>query len=263
MQRVEDLIAYEDAHVLVVRKPVGVATQSERGFSEDLLSSVLTYRVKKNEPAYGAVINRLDKPVGGLVLIAKDKKTAEQLSALSGEHSIEKWYYALVTGTLSDKGEYTDYLMKDAKTNLSYVVEELNASEVTTGTGEASAPKGGPVPPRGNQKQTQSNGPKKAKLIYEPIQTVTIEDTTYTLVRVRLLTGRHHQIRVQMAHHGHPLYGDLKYNEAFATRRGVSPALFAYHLSFRNPYGADQITVECAPQNEPLKGLLHEDTLRV
>ena len=221
---IEKRIAYEDEHVLIVKKPVGMASQSEKGFAEDCLSAVLGYRTRKGEPVYGAVINRLDKPVGGLVLIAKDRETAGKLSALSGEHSIEKKYYALVTGTVTEKGEYTDELYKDPKANLSYVADPVNG-----------------VIPSGAQL-------KKAKLLYEPVGTVSVEGETCTLLRIKLLTGRHHQIRVQMAYHGHPLYGDCKYNPACAQRRDVSPALYAYRLSFANPYGADHITVECLPE---------------
>ncbi len=217
---IEKNIAYEDEHLFIVKKPVGIASQSERGFSQDLLSAALTYRVRKGEPSYGAIINRLDKPVGGLVLIAKDKQTAQKLSALSGEHSIEKWYYAVVEGELSGKGEFSDYIQKDEKENQSFIVPETEAN-----TGKA----------------------KRAKLLYEAVRMIEINGVTHTLLRVRLLTGRHHQIRVQMAYHGHPLYGDMKYNATYANQRGVSPALFAYHLSFQNPYGADHITVECEP----------------
>ena len=90
-------------------------SQSDRTFEQDLVSYVLTHRTEQNEPAYAAIINRLDKPVGGLVLFAKNKKAAAGLSAVSGEHGIEKNYYALVKGSPCDKGEFTDYLLKDGK----------------------------------------------------------------------------------------------------------------------------------------------------
>lgn len=211
------LIVYEDNNIIICNKPVGMASQSERSFEPDLLSKMLGYRTEKGEPAYLAIINRLDKPVGGLVLFAKNKKTAANLSAMSGEHSIEKMYYALVEGELPEKGEYLDFLLKEAKGNISKVVKE--------GT----------------------EGAKKARLMYEKVRERQIDGVLYTLVRVRLLTGRHHQIRLQFSHNGHPLYGDMKYNKAFADKRGVSPALFAYHLSFKNPAGIDQITVEVEP----------------
>lgn len=209
-------IVYEDKHIIICNKPAGVSSQSDKSFDVDLTSQVLTYRTSKKEPAQAHIINRLDKPVGGLVLFAKDKETAAKLSALSGEHSIEKSYYALVSGDVKEKDILTDYLLKDAKNNISKVVSE------------------------------NTSGAKKASLIYEKIGSKTIAGKQYSLVKIRLFTGRHHQIRVQFASRNHPLYGDVKYNPEFAAKRGVrvTPALFAYRLSFENPYGAERITVE-------------------
>ena len=214
----KDLIVYEDNNILICNKPVGMASQSERSFDVDLVSKVLTYRTEKGEPVYAAIINRLDKPVGGLVLFAKDKRTAAGLSAVSGKHSIEKYYYAVVTGNPGEKGEYTDWLLKENKGNVSKVVKENTA------------------------------GAKKAVLSYNTLESIVIEGVEYSLVKIRLLTGRHHQIRLQFSHHGHALYGDMKYNPEFAGKRGVSPALFAYHLAFDNPVGADRISVEVKPE---------------
>ncbi len=213
-------IVYEDNNIIICEKRPGVASQSDRTFETDLLSSVLTYRAGRGEAADAYIINRLDKPVGGLVLFAKNKKTAGLLSALSGEHSIEKKYYAVVKGELTGKGEFTDYLIKDAKTNVSRIADE------------------------------KTNGAKKAMLSYEALESRETDGVMYTLVRVRLYTGRHHQIRVQFAGRGHGLYGDMKYNPDFASARGVVPALFAYSLSFNNPMGADRICVEIQPQGK-------------
>ena len=213
-------IVYEDEQIIICNKRPGVASQSEKGFEVDLLSSVLTYRTQKKEPAVAHVINRLDKPVGGLVLFAKDKQTAAALSALSGEHSIEKTYYAVVEGILEDKGEFKDFLVKDGKTNVSRVCDA-------------------------NEKDA-----KKALLSYETLETRKIDGQTYSLVRIKLYTGRHHQIRVQFSSRGHALYGDMKYNKNFAGKRGVVPALFAYSLSFNNPSGAERIRVEVKPEGK-------------
>lgn len=213
-------IAYEDNNIIICEKPVGVASQSDRTLETDLLSAVLTYRTGRGEPAKAYIINRLDKPVGGLVLFAKDKTTAAALSAMSGEHSIEKQYFAVVCGELTGKGEFTDYLVKDAGTNVSKAVPE--------GT----------------------SGAKKAMLAYEALEQKELDGRICTLVRIRLYTGRHHQIRVQFSSRGYALYGDMKYNPDFAKTRGVSPALFAYSLSFNNPKGADRIKVEVIPKGK-------------
>lgn len=211
-------IVYEDNNIIICNKPVGMASQSERGFEPDLLGEIKKYRAVHGSAGDTYIINRLDKPVGGLVLFALNKKTAASLSAMSGSHSIDKEYYAVVKGIIDDKGEYTDYLVKNPGKNMSYVDNDKPA------------------------------GARKASLSYELIKTKEYDGQEYSLIRVRLYTGRHHQIRVQMAYHGHPLYGDLKYNPDFSGRKGVFPMLFAYRLSFNNPAGPDRITVEVSPE---------------
>ena len=213
-------IVYEDKNIIICNKRPGVASQSEKGFEVDLLSSVLTYRTQKKEAALAHIINRLDKPVGGLVLFAKDKQTAAALSALSGEHSIEKMYYAVVEGNTEARGEFKDFLVRDGKTNVSRVC------------------------------LADVKDAKKALLSYETLETKEIEGEIYSLVRIKLYTGRHHQIRVQFSNRGHALYGDVKYNKKFSQKRGVVPALFAYSLSFNNPSGAERIRVEVKPEGK-------------
>lgn len=211
-------IIYEDNNIIICRKPAGTASQSERSFENDLLSMVKTYRASKGDCKTDThIINRLDKPVAGLVLFALNKQTAAKLSAMSGEHSIDKSYYAIVSGRPAPKGEMTDYLIRDGRNNISRIADADTA------------------------------GAKKARLAYETLETMELDGGVYSLVRIKLYTGRHHQIRVQFAARGHGLYGDTKYNPDFAGVRGVMPQLFAYRLSFANPAGADRITVEIQP----------------
>ncbi len=177
-------IIYEDKNMIVVNKPAGQLVQSGRSFELDLTSEVLNYRCEKGEEAYAAVINRLDRPVSGLVLFAKNKKEASRLSSLMQKEGFCKQYYAVCCGKLPDKnGEFVDYLLKDGKNNVSKVVREGTA------------------------------GAKYAKLLYETLKEIEKDDKVYTLVKVTLITGRHHQIRVQFAHRNHPLLGDTKYGE--------------------------------------------------
>lgn len=211
-------IVYEDGNIIICNKPAGIASQSDRSFDADLLGGVKTYRSERGDKGDTFIINRLDKPVGGLVLFALNKKTAVALSAMSGAHSIEKCYYAVVCGVSEPKGAYNDWLIKDPKENYSKAV-----------------PEGTP-------------GAKKAALNYETVNSRMIDGVMYSLVKIKLHTGRHHQIRVQFASHGHAIYGDTKYNPAFAGRRGVTPALFAYMLSFNNPSGAERVSVEIKPK---------------
>ncbi len=211
-------IVFEEENIIICNKPPGVASQSDKTFETDLNSGILTYLVESGKAPYCTPINRLDKPVGGLVLFACDKKTASKLSAMTGEHAIEKYYYAVVKGVMIGKGEFVDYLIKEPRNNLSKVVSK------------------------------DVKGSKKAILLYEALETKQIEGQDYTLLRIRLLTGRHHQIRVQLASREHCLYGDMKYNSEFIQSRGVFPALFAYKLSFVNPNGLPKITVEVEPK---------------
>ena len=121
-------VIYEDKDKIIVNKPAGQLSQSARGFDMDLVSEVLTYRKNKGEEAYAAIINRLDRPVSGLVLIAKNKKEAARLSALMQRESLCKQYLVLVCGRPhSDTGTFTDYLLKNSKDNTSKVVSKEQA----------------------------------------------------------------------------------------------------------------------------------------
>lgn len=211
-------IVYEDDNIIICHKPAGQASQSDRTFERDLLSEVMTYRTTRKESPEVHIINRLDKPVEGLVLFAKNQKTARKLSAMSGEHSIEKKYYAVICGELNGNGEFKDYLIKESRENYSKVVSKDVA------------------------------GAKKASLSYSVLDHRVVDGRTYSLVEVCLHTGRHHQIRVQFSSRGLPLYGDVKYNPEYGDRRDVTPGLFAYSLSFNNPWGVDRIKVEIQPQ---------------
>lgn len=210
-------IVYEDADIIICNKPAGIPSQSDRSFDADLLGGVKTYRSERGDKGDTFIVNRLDKPVGGLVLFALNKRTAAALSAMTGEHSVEKCYYAVAGGVTEPKGSFNDWLLKEPKANYSRTVPEGTA------------------------------GAKKAALAYETLASKQIDGELYSLVRVRLYTGRHHQIRVQFAAHGHALYGDIKYNRAFAGQKNVMPALFAYTLSFNNPSGAERVSVGIKP----------------
>lgn len=200
-------IIYEDKEFIVYNKPAGMLVQSDKSFQVDLVSSLLTYLVQKGEKPNLSVINRLDRPVSGLVLLAKNKEAAAKVSKELAAGRMDKEYFAVVQGEFScKKGVFTDYLQKDAKTNTSRVVSE------------------------------KSRDAKKAVLEYEVIAVAESDEQSkdiLSLVRIHLLTGRHHQIRVQFSSRGHALYGDTKYNTKFKDKKGwFQIALCSYKLSF-------------------------------
>lgn len=194
-------IIYEDSEILLVVKPAGVATESRRIGEKDMVSMLKNYRIGQGEDTYIGMIHRLDQPVGGLLLFAKTKEAAASLSRQIQEKTVEKYYQAILCGEIEEAGELTDYLLKDGKTNLSRVVNK------------------------------NTPGAKKALLKFKNIKSV----GKNSLVEIKLETGRHHQIRVQMAHHGFPLLGDRKYNPEAAGNSFRKLALFAWKLKFRHP----------------------------
>lgn len=221
-------ILYEDKDIIVVKKPVGIESQSGRGFGADMVSEIKRYihnsSPKAGEP-YVGVIHRLDKPVSGIMVYAKTKDAAAALSRQVTDRSMGKKYLAVACGKPVDKVDnFVDYLLKDGKTNTSRIVDKC------------------------------INGGKLAKLQFRELESRSVEPYgELSLLEVELLTGRHHQIRVQMAGHGLPLWGDNKYNPAFAAgtgRAAVHVALFAFELSFDHPVTGEPMAFSRRPDSE-------------
>lgn len=219
-------IKYEDSEIILMVKPAGIATESRRIGEKDMVSMVKNYRAGKGESSYIGMVHRLDQPVGGLLLFAKTKEAAAKLSGQIQSGTMEKFYQALLCGRIEAEGELTEYLLKEGKGNISRVVR-----------------KGTP-------------GAKRASLRFRRLDVFSEEElgkcgpvengvqpersNEVSLVEIKLNTGRHHQIRAQMAHHGFPLLGDRKYNiqetsqsKSAGRRQGL--ALFAWKLKFRHP----------------------------
>lgn len=198
-------IIYEDDTMLVCDKKAGVPVQSSRVGMRDMESMVRNYLVKKQgtQNSYAAVVHRLDQPVEGLIIFARTKQAAAHLSEQIKNHTADKYYLAVVEGAFEEKkGQLTDYLKKDSKLNCSSVVD-----------------------------QSDKEG-KESRLEYEVLET----KGERQLLKIHLLTGRHHQIRVQLSHAGHPIVGDTKYNPTYQnTRERIFPALCAYQLSVTHP----------------------------
>ena len=199
-------ILYEDDQIIVVEKPVGIESQSNRTFEPDMVSEVKKHinslSPKKGEP-YVGVIHRLDKPVGGIMVYAKNKKAAAALSKQVQEHKLQKTYRAVVCGKPVDNvGNFVDYVLSVQKANVSKIVDK------------------------------GITGAKKAELDYRVVDTAEKEGQELSLVEIHLKTGRHHQIRVQFAGHGYPLWADARYGTA-VPRQNV--ALSSCGLAFEHP----------------------------
>lgn len=251
-------ILYEDNDLLVCHKPAGIATQTARIGQADMASEMENYLARSLPQSIGHnssvrphihVIHRLDQPVEGILVFAKQAPAAASLSAQAAGEEMEKEYLALVCdqrgeGERKQSGTLADYLIKDGKTNTSRV-----------------------VPP-------EVKGAKEARLRYEILQEESPEilfpakkDTSEgeserrcAVVRIRLYTGRHHQIRVQMANAGMPLLGDRKYagQEAAALSEDLGIreiALCAYRLSFCHPKTGERLHFEIMPEGAAFRGI--------
>lgn len=218
-------ILYEDNDVIVCRKPAGIATQTARVGQADMVSEISNYLKRTHPdwktPPYVGVVHRLDQPVEGILVFAGNKTAAADLSRQASGEGMKKEYLAVVCGKPIPKaGELKDYLLKDGKSNTSRV-----------------------VPP-------EVKGAKEARLSYEMVS----EGISGTaLVRVRLYTGRHHQIRVQMANAGMALLGDRKYAgeaaAALSLELGIREiGLCAYRLAFTHPKTGERMRFEVEPE---------------
>ena len=199
-------ILYEDDAILVCVKPAGIATQTKRIGEKDMESMLRTYRVQKGEPPYIGVIHRLDQPVKGVMVFAKTKEAASDLSRQVAAKMADKFYYAMVDGVPEKKKEsLEDYLQRYGRTNISKVVPK--------GTVDA----------------------KRAELSYEVLET----DGKRSVLKIQLATGRHHQIRVQLSNAGWPIVGDRKYNRNVRPEETKEPdrelALCSYKIGFTHP----------------------------
>lgn len=196
-------ILYEDDTIIVCIKEAGVATQTKQIGQKDMESMLRTYRMQKGEASYIGVVHRLDQPVSGVMVFAKTKEAAADLSRQVSTKMADKYYYAVTDGVPDkEKGSLENYLLRDGKTNLSKVVSSKEA------------------------------GAKRAQLSYE----VLAKNHEKALVRVKLETGRHHQIRVQFANAGWPLVGDRKYNfKEHMQTHGSPMCLCSYKIGFIHP----------------------------
>lgn len=230
-------IVYEDEAVLVIRKPAGLATESAGIGQKDVVSELKNYVAKKNpgKMPYLGIVHRLDQPVEGLLVFAKTKKAAENLTAQLGKGMLKKEYLAVVCGKVPENtGRLVDYLAKEK----GMAVVKNAADAKTEKDVDAQAEKA--ADPQA----------KKAVLTY----TKKAETEKFTLLAVQIETGRFHQIRAQLSHAGFPILGDEKYGseeskELSREKKIRFTALCAASLSFRHPVTGKFMAFTQTPQN--------------
>ncbi len=246
-------IIYEDQEILVCEKPPGIPSQSDKSGDYDMVNYLKNYIYRQNPKGgqpYIGVVHRLDRPVGGVMVFAKHAQAAGRLSESIRTGAMKKRYYVVLNfdGTHKTADEWvqlTDYLAKDARTNLSCVVE-MNVEE--TGRDAVSLGKRAPGIHASGSAGNGKQDAKRAELLY---QVKAVKDGL-SLVEVELLTGRHHQIRVQMAAHLGGIWGDTKYNSEFQTKKGwYEMGLYSHYLEFPHPKTGKLVSFEQTPKTEP------------
>lgn len=228
---IEERILYEDNHLIVLEKFPGEIVQGDKTGDVPLSEYVKNYlKDKYHKPGnvFVGVIHRLDRPVGGILVLAKTSKALARMNRVFSERQTEKLYLAVVESKPPfDEAELIHYLKKNEKINKVFVSSE----------------------PKKNYQE--------ARLQYQFLSL----SERYFLLLVKLLTGRHHQIRAQLSYIGCPIKGDLKYG-ARRSNPDASISLWAWKLTFEHPVSHQQLTFKSLPPLvEPWKTLLKNANL--
>lgn len=242
-------ILFEDEHIIVCYKPSGIPTQTAKLGAIDMASLLKNYLYKnqkdKKEP-YVAVIHRLDQPVEGILVFAKTPFAAKELNkGMQNGAGFGKYYKAVLCGVPEKrKGMLENYLVKDGKTNTSRVCDatEKDAKKAILEYEILSI----------NGKEAE-----ETTSTCEPSNTQEKSQDVKTLVCIKLHTGRHHQIRVQMANIGCPIWGDTKYGadkeSTNVDKSWKQIALCAYRLEFVHPKTKKKMEFKIEPESEGFK----------
>lgn len=207
-------ILFEDNHLLAIHKPAGVLSQEDYSGEPDVLTLCRAYLKKEyNKPGnvFLGLVHRLDRPVAGVMLLAKTSKAASRISEQIRKRTVKKRYLAVVEGNPYEHGMFIHYLQKNRETNRVSVVEP----------GKSKA--------------------QKAELTYQKKE----NKNKLSLLSITLITGRPHQIRVQLAHEGFPIIGDSKYGKS--SDSGI--ALFASELEIIHPTLKKPVVFSATPSN--------------
>ena len=214
-------VVYEDNHIIIVNKQSGEIVQGDKTGDRPLSDIVKQYikeKYQKPGEVFLGVVHRLDRPVSGLVVFARTSKALTRLNKMFAEGEVHKTYWAIVKNTPEQpEGTLTHWLVRNEKQNKSYAFT------------------------------TEKPNAKKAILKYKVIGC----SNNYTLLEVNLMTGRHHQIRCQLAAMGCPIKGDLKYGAPRSNPDG-SISLMSRHVEFTHPVSKQQIAVEAPLPEDPL-----------
>ena len=214
-------VVYEDNHIIIVNKQSGEIVQGDKTGDRPLSDIVKDYikeRYAKPGAVFLGVVHRLDRPVSGLVVFARTSKALARLNKMFAESEVHKTYWAIVKNTPREpEGTLTHWLVRNEKQNKSYAYDQ------------------------------EKPNAKKAILKYRVIG----HSDNYTLLEVQLMTGRHHQIRCQLAAMGCPIKGDLKYGAPRSNPDG-SISLMARRVEFIHPVSKEPIVAEAPLPDDPL-----------
>ncbi len=229
-------ILYEDNHIIAVNKAVGEIVQADKTGDKPLSDQVKEYiKEKYNKPGdvFLGVTHRLDRPTTGVVLFARTSKALVRLNDMFRSHDgIKKTYWAIVQGKPPVPGaRLQNWLLRNEKQNKSYIVKENTISAES----------------RIDATPSRLNKPQLAVLEY---RTLAAGDN-YSLLEVNLLTGRHHQIRCQLAAIGCPVKGDLKYGAKRSNPDG-GICLHARRIEFIHPVSKQNIIIDAPAPNDNL-----------
>lgn len=241
-------IIYEDKHIVVAYKPAGLATQTARVGQQDMVSELKNYL----KSPYLGLVHRLDQPVEGLLVFARDKTAAASLTKQLQQDMLNKQYYAVVCGhPAAERGELVDYLYKagsaesngrrknSTQENRAVIVSAEDAEEI------------------------RRTGAKKAVLEYSVLHDTSVPLQTVCMLDIHLKTGRFHQIRAQLSHAGIPILGDDKYgteaSKLLSRELAVDHvALCAYRLQFRHPVTNELMEFTQDPQGQIFQKISRE-----
>ena len=220
-------VVYEDNHIIIVYKNSGEIVQGDKTGDEPLSETVKKYikeKYQKPGNVFLGVVHRLDRPVSGLVVFAKTSKALTRLNKMFRDGEVHKTYWAITKDAPKEsEGMLTDWLVRNEKQNKSYAYSH----EVPNS--------------------------KKAILQYKVIA----HTDNYNLLEINLMTGRHHQIRCQLANMGCPIKGDLKYGAKRSNPDG-SISLLSYHVELAHPVSKELISIDSPVPDDNLWKALAE-----